>query len=361
MKILVYGAGPLGSLFSVRLHEGGHEVSLLARGQRLADLHEHGIVLIDFQTGQETVTHVEIVEQLHPEVAYDLVLVIMRKNRVAEILPILAANRHTPNILFLMNNAAGPGELEAALGQERVMIGFPMAAGYRRGHVIYYLVGSQPGKNVRIPIGEVNGRMTARIQAVGQALARMPGFEAEIRSDMDAWLKTHAALLMPSLAPALRAANGDNIRMAHTRDLVVLAIRAIREGFHVLRVLGYPITPERIKIYEWLPEPILVWGLQRMLIDPRMRVAMTEHAQAAHDEVKNLANEFITLARQTTVPTPAIDRLYEYFDPAKSPMPEGSAKIPLEWSGVWLGAGALAGILAILWFLSRPFVLKKHR
>jgi len=36
MKIFVYGAGPLGSLFAARLHEAGHEACLLARGQRLA-------------------------------------------------------------------------------------------------------------------------------------------------------------------------------------------------------------------------------------------------------------------------------------------------------------------------------------
>lgn len=32
MKLLVYGAGVCGSLFAVRMHEAGHEVSLLARG-----------------------------------------------------------------------------------------------------------------------------------------------------------------------------------------------------------------------------------------------------------------------------------------------------------------------------------------
>ncbi|MEV3950585.1 2-dehydropantoate 2-reductase N-terminal domain-containing protein [Streptomyces halstedii] len=33
MKLLVYGAGVLGSLFAARLHEAGHDVSLLARGR----------------------------------------------------------------------------------------------------------------------------------------------------------------------------------------------------------------------------------------------------------------------------------------------------------------------------------------
>lgn len=44
MKILVFGAGPLGSLLAARLFQGGHEVVLLARGVRLEDLKKHGVV-----------------------------------------------------------------------------------------------------------------------------------------------------------------------------------------------------------------------------------------------------------------------------------------------------------------------------
>ena len=60
-RILVYGAGPLGSLFAARLKEGGNDVSILARGQRLSDLREHGIVLHDVTTDQRTVTRVDAV------------------------------------------------------------------------------------------------------------------------------------------------------------------------------------------------------------------------------------------------------------------------------------------------------------
>ena len=35
MRILVFGAGPLGSLLAARLHQGGQDVTLLARGERL--------------------------------------------------------------------------------------------------------------------------------------------------------------------------------------------------------------------------------------------------------------------------------------------------------------------------------------
>jgi ketopantoate reductase len=64
MKVLVYGAGPLGSLFAARLQQGGHDLSILARGQRLAELREHGIVLQDVRTKERSATRVHVVEAL---------------------------------------------------------------------------------------------------------------------------------------------------------------------------------------------------------------------------------------------------------------------------------------------------------
>ena len=263
MKILVYGAGPLGSLFAARLQQGGNDVSILARGQRLNDLREHGVVLVDVQTKEQTVTRVNVVEELKPDDAYDLVLVIMRKNHALQTLPVLAANRGTPNVLFLCNNAAGPEAFIKALGKERVLVGFPNSAGYREGHVIHCLSGT-PDDKANVPFGEVDGRITDRTHAVARIIESAPGFGAEIRTDMDAWLKYHVALLFPSLAPALHAAGVDNYRLARTRDLVVLGIRAIREGFRVLQSLGLPITPSKLKMFAWLPEPILVPFAQRL-------------------------------------------------------------------------------------------------
>ncbi|MBN2085730.1 MAG: ketopantoate reductase family protein [Anaerolineales bacterium] len=354
MKILVYGAGPLGSFLAARLHEAGNDVSLLARGQRLTDLREHGVVLMDTETGKETVARPAIVERLEPGDAFDLVMVVMRKNRALEILPVLAANKHTPNVLFLMNNAAGPDALVQALGAERVMMGFPMAAGYRRGHVIHYLFGGRPGKPVKIPIGEADGSVQPRTREIAAVFDSMPGFAGEIRTDMDAWLKTHVALLMPSLAPAMRAAGRDNVRMGRTRDAVVLAVRAIREGFGVVRKLGYPVVPSSIRQMEWMPEPILVWYLQKLLPHPRMRTATLEHADAAQDEIRHLAGEFDALIERAGIPTPVIDGLKKYFDPDTPALPEGSAEIPLDWRFLYVVAGILViGALIVLglWLL----------
>ncbi|MBN1220691.1 MAG: ketopantoate reductase family protein [Anaerolineae bacterium] len=343
-KILVYGAGPLGSLFAARLQEGGNDVSILARGQRLNDLRQHGVVLVDAQTKAQTVTHVNVVEALASDDAYDLVLVIMRKNHVLNILPILAANWCTPNVLFLSNNAAGPDAYVEALGKERVLIGFPNSAGYREGHVVHCLTGTEE-KPAFVPFGEVDGRITERTRRVARIMESAPGFGAEVRTDMDAWLKYHVALLFPSLAPALYAAGVDNYRLARTRDLVVLAVRAIREGFCVLHSLGLPVTPSKLRVIEWLPEPILVLLAQRLLANPLMETALVKHAEAARSEVQHLIGEFMVLARATPVPTPTIDLLLRYYEPDVPRVPDGSANIPLRWGGLLLGVGVLVTAL----------------
>ncbi|MBN1137542.1 MAG: ketopantoate reductase family protein [Anaerolineae bacterium] len=339
-KILVYGSGPLGSLFAARLQQGGNDVSILARGRRLTELREHGIVLVDVMIKEQTVTRVNVVEELAPDDAYDLVLVIMRKNHALQILPVLAANRSTPNVLFLMNNAAGPGALVEALGQERVLIGFPNSAGYREGHAVHCLTGTEEDK-AYVPFGEVDGRITDRAQQVARILESAPGFGAQIRVDMDTWLKYHVALLFPSLAPALRAAGVDNYRLARTRDLVVLAVRAMREAFHVLRSLGLPVTPPKFNVINWLPEPILVLFVQRLLANPLMETALVKHAEAARDEVQHLIGEFMALARTTSVPTPTIDHLLQYYEPDALQVADGSAEIPLHWSGLLAALGVL--------------------
>jgi hypothetical protein len=40
-----------------------------------------------------------------------------------------------------------------------------------------------------------------------------------------------------------------------------------------------------------------------------------------------------------------MDRLARYLNPTTPLLPDGSAEIPLDWGGVWLGLGALAGLV----------------
>jgi 2-dehydropantoate 2-reductase len=328
MKILVCGTGPLGSLLAARLQEAGHSISVLARGQRLADLREYGIVLEDAVTGQQSTTRVNVVEQVAPDDAYDLAVTLMRKNQVAAILPVLAANRHTPNVLFTGNNAAGPDEYVRALGRERVLMGFVGAGGVRAGHVMRILAEAGRRK-ATVTLGELDARVTPRLREMASAF-EVARLQVAFSPNIDAWLKTHVAVISP-IALALYMAGGDNYRLARTRDAVVLSIRALREGFRVLHAIGIPVIPSALRIYEWMPEPLLVPLVQRLFNSPSAEISMAGHANAARDEMKQLADEFRTLAHSTTISTPALDRLYAYLDPTVPTAADGSAEISLRW------------------------------
>jgi hypothetical protein len=55
------------------------------------------------------------------------------------------------------------------------------------------------------------------------------------------------------------------------------------------------------------------------------------HAFGAREEMKTIADEFRVLAEQTSIPTPAMDRLYRHLDPTVEPISEGSADLSLWW------------------------------
>jgi 2-dehydropantoate 2-reductase len=98
MRILDYGTRIQGSLYGARLHEAGHEVALLARGSRLANPHAHGVILEDLTTNRRTVTPVPMVDELAPGDTYDLAMVPVRREQVAEVLPPLAAAVRVPTV-----------------------------------------------------------------------------------------------------------------------------------------------------------------------------------------------------------------------------------------------------------------------
>jgi 2-dehydropantoate 2-reductase len=309
MRILILGAGVVGSFNAARLTEAGQDVTLLARGHRLDDLRDHGVVLEDFRSGRRTTTVVPLVDRLGPGDAYDLAIVIVRRNQIPSILPALAQNHCIPSVLFLGNNAAGPQEMIEALGRQRVLIGMPNVAGTRQDHVVRYLW----LRWFPLLFGELDGLPTPRTEAVAR-LFRTAGLSTRVVKNVDAYLKTHAAGL-PAFAGAIYMA-GCNVRqLAHTPEALKLYLQAFREAVRALRTVGIPLRPSATRMVEWIPEPILVFGLRR-LCNSRLAVmgGVEELIYASADEMKELADELRAILRQSRLPSPASDALFAQVD-----------------------------------------------
>jgi 2-dehydropantoate 2-reductase len=307
VNILCYGAGPIGSLYAARLQEAGFDVSILARGRHLSTLREQGIVLENGATGQRSITPVRVVEALAPSDSYDLVLVMMARHHLPPILLHLAANIRTPNVLFMCNNAAGPATMVGALGSDRVLLGFPGAAGYRKGHLIRYVI--VPRSEQPTTVGELTGVSTSRLRELANAF-EAAGFPAAVCPNMDAWLKTHAAEIAPT-AGALYMVGGRTSQLAASRRALDLMIRAIRENYTTLRARGIPITPRNHSVFRWLPASLLR-GIIRRQLRSDLAELKVGHARSAIVEMKLLADALRGHA-EGTGSTPAMDELYKHI------------------------------------------------
>jgi 2-dehydropantoate 2-reductase len=309
MKILIYGAGVQGSLYGARLYEAGNDVTLLARGSRLADLRAQGIILEDRNSKRRTVTRVPIVDQLSPCNKHDLVMVPVRREQIGDVLPILSAARGVRSVLFMHNHAGGSAQLIAAVGRERVLLGFAGASGSRQGDVVKYtIIPQQP-----TTLGEIEGPPTTRIREIA-AMLKQSGFNVALSQNMDAWLKTHA-VFVTAVCGALYCVGADNYELARSSETLVLFVNAVREGLRSLRKLGLPPPPLNLRaIFNWMPRGVAIAYWRRFFGSERAQYYFAEHARVALEEMKMLSDEIRALPGIGASETPSFDLLCGAID-----------------------------------------------
>jgi len=309
MKALIYGAGTLGCLYAHRLFSSNKDVTILARGEQSAFIRENGVVLVNELTSERESSRVPVVEALEEQDAYDLVVVLIRKNKLAPVFEALSRGRRVQNILFMGNNALGFDAYLGRLPAEKVLFGFPGAGGGRKQGVVHYVDSERPGgKRTPITIGEMDGKIRDRTKQI-TALFESSSVPANVVSEIDGWLKYHVALVSP-IANALLTHDCDNYALAADRAVLRLMVRACKEGGNVLAALGYTKRqPFKWNLFYWIPEFMTARILGEMLNSRYAEIAFAQHARAARDEMRCLADEFKTLIGRTSLPTPNIDQL----------------------------------------------------
>ena len=81
MKVLIYGAGVIGTLYGGKLADAGHTVTVVARGRRLAEIREQGLVLEDVVHHRRLTASVKTVDRLDPDDEQDLALITVRRDQ----------------------------------------------------------------------------------------------------------------------------------------------------------------------------------------------------------------------------------------------------------------------------------------
>jgi 2-dehydropantoate 2-reductase len=303
MRILVLGAGVIGSVYAGRLIQAGHQVVLLARGQRLADLRGHGLVLEDAESGRRARLPVAAVDRPGPGERYDLVLVPVQAGQLAATLPILTAMTGDCDVLFFGNTAGRSDELTTALGN-RALFGFPAAGGVRDGPVIRYVLIRQQ----KTTLGEPDRTRSARVQRL-QAVFRGAGFATVITANIDGWLLGHAAFIVP-VAFALYRDGTDAARLARDRDTLRLMVAATRQAFQALRATGTADIPVNLRVlYLRMPQAFAVRYWRRVLASHRGELWFAAHSRAGRGEMTCVGDELRAEVHRTGRPAPALDAL----------------------------------------------------
>jgi len=296
MRIMILGAGVQGTLYGVRLARAGHDVTLIARGQRAHELQHQGAIIEDALSARVDTAHLPISYKLAPDTLADLCLVAIRREQMDDVLPHLAAASAIGRIVFMVNHANGSEQLFRALGRARVVLAFAGAAGSVEEGVDRYIeVNEQP------TVIEANA-----LDVV--SLFRGAGFRVTRVRDMDAWLRRHA-VFVTAIAGALYEAGGDAQSLASNKEYVRTFILAVREGWSALDRRGVKSAPLALRtIFCWVPLSSAIGYWRRLLGSARGEFYFARHARHAPTEMETLAADVRALLDD--VPTPCLDRLY---------------------------------------------------
>lgn len=303
MRILIVGAGVIGSVYGAKLLERGHEVIVLARGDRLTELQEHGLVLEDAERGQRTELPVSVVEGVTAGDRYDLVLAAVRREQLHGIVPVLRKLSDGADVLVFGNATGLCSELRASLG-ERVLFGFPAAGGTRDGRVVRYVLIRQQ----KTMLGEPDGRLSSRVRNL-RGVFTDAGFPTSTSRNVVGWLNAHTAFVVPT-AYALYRFDTDAARLAADRSTLLQMIRATRQAFRALQAAGEADIPGNLKmLYLRMPEGFAAGYWRRVLAGPRGELWFAAHSRAAREEMALLAIELLAAVRRSKRPSPDLDAL----------------------------------------------------
>lgn len=305
MKTLIFGAGPLGLFYAHLLNEAGKDVTILARGTKYNLIRNRELKLIDGFSGKVAVPSLKTIDHLANDDAYDLVVVLVRKNQIPSVIESLSECPNLGNILFMGNNAAGFRAYRSGLANEKLLFGFPGAGGGWNDAVSLEIVDreSPSGKRMPIRVGEMDGVVKARTRKI-QALIESSGIPVELVTDIDGWLKYHAAFVIP-IGCAIYRHGGDLRALAKDRETLRLAIRASKEAGLALRELGYTKRqPFKFNLFYWLPEFVTARMFRGIFQSRYAEVAFARHAEGARDEFGLLVSELRSLAEEAGVEMP---------------------------------------------------------
>ena len=295
MKVVVVGAGSLGSAIGGTLALDGHDVLLVSRNAAHVDaIRSDGLALDDGEQVRRVAIDVDTGYDGHRPA--DLAIVLVKSFDTADAIRAAAPVIGDRTTVLTLQNGVGCEEIIAGVvGADRVVAGRTFVGGriVVPGHVEYGIVGR------RTTIGELDGASTDRIERIAGAF-RHAGLETDVSTDIRSmmWEKLFVNVATGAWSALTRLPYGE---LSIDRHVEPMAIATVAEAMAVARALGVAVTttdpaePWR-RAWEGLP-----YGFQASMLQSVLKGSRTE-VDVMHGAV-------CRGGRESGVPTPINDTL----------------------------------------------------
>lgn len=319
MKVLVFGAGVIGTMHAWAFEQAGHQVSLLARAGH-EDRWANGIALriLDGRGSRQEEAKVlyrpNVVTSFRPNDGYDLIVDAVRYTQAEAVLPELAAKRGDAVILFFHQSWRGLDVIDRTLTKEQYVLGMPRAGGTITNGVLdgafegRVILGTSTCGRPTTPV--VDGAARKNLDFV-EGLFRPAGFEPEIPENMEHWYWVHFA--STAVYTGAIAKEGGYDAFATSKAGIREAVLAGHEAMDICAARGVDVR----KIPDaraFVTAPLVVAPLmRRTLAQPIMRRLSQTHPDYA-PEFRRIFDEVVETGHQLNVPTPHLDAYRPYVD-----------------------------------------------
>ena len=285
MRILIYGAGVIGSLYAVLFAETGYDTSIYARGKRLEFLKKNGLLYKKNQKIRRA--EATILGELSDNDAYDFILLTVRENQLYEALAELKNNKSNI-IVTMVNSLDSYKKWEDIVGKGRILPAFPGAGGSINNDGILDAA-LTPRMIQPTTFAEISGNKSERTKQFSEIL-RHAHIPYQKVTDMHLWQLCHLAMVVP-IADAYYESD-DPEKVEKEWKIMRKTAERLKRNFNFLRKQKGKLSPWKMNIFRFLPLPFLAIMLAVTFGSSFGDKFMYQHAMKAPDEMRELHKQF---------------------------------------------------------------------
>ncbi|MDO4778307.1 MAG: 2-dehydropantoate 2-reductase N-terminal domain-containing protein [Tissierellia bacterium] len=285
MRLLIYGAGVIGSLYGLLFKKAGFEVSIFDRGDRLDVLNSKG--LLYYENNKLKKIEIKILHELKPDDSYDYIFLAVRENQLYDALNQLKDS--TGNIVTMVNSIDNYCKWEDICGKGRIIPAFPGAGGSIKNNILDAAL--TPRIIQPTTFGEINGENTARINRL-ERIFKKAKIPCQIVEDMHLWQLCHLAMVVP-IADAYYEAKCPE-RAGHDYNLMLKVAKQLKKNIRFMKIKHGKVSPPKMNIFLYIPAWMLAIAMSIIFRSSFGHTFMYQHSMKAQDEMRSLHEKLYT-------------------------------------------------------------------